>query len=102
VRRPSAVHEDEERSLDYDPRPSEYDGKIRNARVSARDDSVNPKRGQKKVADRMPAVHEDEERSFGFAQDDDPRRIVRCRTKPAAAPFPPRRAQDSRYNAEIQ
>jgi hypothetical protein len=35
----------EERSLDYDPRPSECDGKGKNARASARDDNVNVKRG---------------------------------------------------------
>ncbi len=85
MRRPSAVHEDEERSLDYDPRPSEYDGKIRNARVSARDDTVNPKRGQKKVAGRMPVVHEDEERSFGFAQDSRYNAEIQWREKSAAA-----------------
>jgi hypothetical protein len=35
----------EERSHDYDPRPSEDDGNVRNARVSARDDGQEQRAG---------------------------------------------------------
>jgi len=51
--------EPKSRSLDYDPRPSRKSGTgDKNARVSARDDSVCLKRGQEEGTSWTPAVRE--------------------------------------------